>query len=76
MTSLCINNLEEGLLAKLHSQSIVHGLSTEEEVHYILEQAVNQPKLGDMAVALFGEENGVELELATKFPHQPLDFSE
>ena len=76
MTSLCIENLEAGLLAKLHSQAIVHGLSMEEEVHQILEQAVNQPKLGDMAVALFGEKNGVELELATKFPHQPLDLSE
>ncbi|NOQ36057.1 MAG: hypothetical protein GQ569_09200 [Methylococcaceae bacterium] len=76
MTTLSINNLNEGLLAKLHSQAIVHGISMEEEVHHILAQAVNQPKLGDMAVALFGENNGIELDLEEKFPHQPLDLSE
>ena len=37
------------------------------------EQAM-QPRLGDLAVSLFGSVNGVELNLPKHAPHHPLEF--
>ncbi|TAN65656.1 MAG: hypothetical protein EPN17_15925 [Methylobacter sp.] len=59
-------------------RSIIANLSVrklEEEVRQILKQAVTNPiKLGDMALQLFGENQGVELELPEHTPHEPFDL--
>lgn len=39
------------------------------------EQAL-RPCLGDLAVSLFGNVNGVELNLPKHPPHQPLEFDQ
>lgn len=47
-----------------------HGISMEEEVRQILKQALTQQvKLGDMALQLFGEAQGVDLELSEYTAH-------
>lgn len=33
-----------------------------------------QPRLGELAVRLFGATNGIELELPKHPPHEPLEF--
>lgn len=56
-------------------RAATHGVSMEEEVRQILKQAVTSPvKLGDMAVQLFGEHHGIELELPEHTPHEPLEL--
>jgi antitoxin FitA len=50
-------------------------VSMEEEVRQILKQAViQQIKLGDMALQLFGEGQGVELDLPEYTAHEPMDL--
>ncbi|SJM94870.1 conserved hypothetical protein [Crenothrix polyspora] len=47
----------------------------EEEVRQILKQTVtSEKKLGDIALELFGETHGVELNLLKHITHEPMDF--
>ena len=49
----------------------------EEEVRRILKCAVTAPeRIGDLAVSYFGPENGLDIELPTRSPHEPPDLSE
>ena len=48
----------------------------EEEVRRILNRAVTAPeRLGDIFLSHFGPENGVDLELPPREPHEPPDLS-
>ncbi len=75
MANLSVRKLDEDVFSKLRLRAATHGVSMEEEVRQILKQAVTNPiKHGDMALQLFGEKHGVELELPEHRPHEPLDL--
>ncbi|MCX7094525.1 MAG: Arc family DNA-binding protein [Methylobacter sp.] len=75
MANLSVRKLDEEVFSKLRMRAAAHGVSMEEEVRQILKQAVTSPvKLGDMALQLFGEKQGVELELPEHTPHEPLNL--
>ena len=75
MANLSIRKVDEDVYQRLHILATTHGVSMEEEVHQILKQAVtHQIKLGDMALQLFGKEQGVELELSEHTAHEPMDL--
>jgi plasmid stability protein len=75
MANLSVRKLDEEVFSKLRMRAETHGVSMEEEVRQILKQAVTNPiKLGDMAVHLFGEQQGFELELPEHTPHEPLEL--
>jgi plasmid stability protein len=75
MANLSIRRLDDEVFSRLRMLATTHGVSMEEEVRQILKQAVTHPiKLGDMALQLFGEEQGVELELPEHPAHEPMDL--
>jgi plasmid stability protein len=75
MANLSIRKLDENVYSRLRFLATTHGVSMEEEVRQILKQAVtHQVKLGDMALQLFGEAQGVELKLTEYTAHEPMDL--
>ncbi len=75
MANLSIRKLDDDVFSRLRILAVSHGVSMEEEVRQILKQAVTQPiKLGDMALELFGETNGVELGVPGYKAHEPIDL--
>ena len=66
------------LLKKLRIRASQHGVSMEEEVRRIIEQAVSNPArlgdLGDIALQYFGKEQGQDLQIPDHKPHQPLQL--
>ena len=76
MANLSVRKLDENIVAKLRYRAAQHGVSMEEEVRRIIEQAVSVPaRLGDVALEFFGEESGVELDPVPHAPHDPVDLS-
>ncbi|MEQ1636280.1 MAG: Arc family DNA-binding protein [Methylococcales bacterium] len=70
MANLSIRKLDEEVFSRLRIMATTHGISMEEEVRQILKQALTQQvKLGDMALQLFGEAQGVDLELSEYTAH-------
>ena len=75
MASISVRKIDDKIAQQLRSRAKAHGVSMEEEVRQIITQAVSSPSdLGDMALAFFGEENGVELVLPKHKPQQPISF--
>ncbi len=75
MANLSIIKLDENVYSRLRILATTRGVSMEEEVRQILKQAVtHQIKLGDMALQLFGEAQGVELKLFEHTAHEPMDL--
>lgn len=64
MASITIRNLDEDVKTKLHVQAAQNNRSMEEEAHIILRQTLAQaePNIADLALQLFGQDNGTELE--------------
>jgi len=76
MANLSVRKLDEDIVEKLRRRAAQHGVSMEEEVRRILEQAVSAPpRLGDVALELFGADAGVELEPIEHAPHEPVDLT-
>jgi antitoxin FitA len=76
MANLSIRKLDDDVFVRLRDLASAHGVSMEEEVRRLLKNAVCQDiKLGDMAVHLFGEAHGVDLELPSHPAHEPIDLS-
>ncbi|MEA2558847.1 MAG: antitoxin FitA [Acidobacteriota bacterium] len=47
----------------------------EEEARQILKRAVASPeRLGDLFLKVFGSDKGVDPEVSSREPHEPLDF--
>ncbi|KAI9130531.1 FitA-like ribbon-helix-helix domain-containing protein [Acaryochloris sp. CCMEE 5410] len=64
MASITIRNLDEDIKTKLRVQAAQNNRSMEEEARIILRQALAQaePNIADLALQLFGQDNGIELE--------------
>jgi len=76
MASLSVRKIDDNLYERLRIRAAHHGVSMEEEVRRILKRAVSAPeRLGDLAMEYFGD-NGVELDLPHRAPHDPMAFGE
>lgn len=76
MANLSIRKLDEDVVRKLRKRAGAHGVSMEEEARRILAQAVGAPeRLGDLALITFGPVNGVDFDLVTHDPHEPIELS-
>jgi plasmid stability protein len=70
--SLSVRGIERDLYERLRIRAARNGVSMEEEVRRILQRAVAAPdRAGDLALECFGEQ-GVELELPARKPHEPV----
>ena len=77
MANISVRNLDERTVTRLRIRAARNGVSMEEEVRRILKQAANVPdRLGELALRLFGPDNGVHLDLPEHEPHEPLVFTE
>ena len=75
MANLSIRKLDDEVFSKLRMIASQHGVSMEEEVRQILTKTVlQQVKLGDLALQLFGNEQCIELELPKYSAHKPMDL--
>ena len=76
MASLSVRNIDDDIYERLRIRAAENGLSMEEEVRQILRRAVMAPqRLGDLALDCFGDD-GVELELPQREPHDPMTIGE
>lgn len=76
MASLSVRRIDDELYELLRIRAARHGVSMEEEVRQILRRAVSAPeRLGDLALEYFGDD-GVDLELPSREPHEPMSVGE
>ena len=76
MASLSIRKIDDEVYEMLRIRAAKHGVSMEEEVRRILKRAVAAPeRLGDLAVEYFGND-GVDLDLPRREPHEPMSVGE
>ncbi|UCF05424.1 MAG: hypothetical protein JSV33_16185 [bacterium] len=76
MPSLSVRKIDKDVYERLRLRAAQHGVSMEEEVRQILRRAVVAPeRLGDLALQYFGD-NGVEIELPPRDPHDPVGLVE
>ena len=76
MPSLSVRKIDQDLYERLRVRAAKHGVSMEEEVRQILKRVVAAPeRLGDLALEYFGDE-GVEVELPPREPHEPMKIGE
>lgn len=75
MASLSIRKLDDETYDRLRARATRHGVSMEEEARQILRRAVAPPeRLGDLFLKVFGPDRGVDLEVSSRQPHEPMDF--
>ena len=75
MASLSIRKLDDEIYDRLRNRAARHGVSMEEEARQILKRAVSPPeRLGDLFVKVFGPTRGVDLDLPSREPHEPVDL--
>lgn len=70
MATLTIRKLDPAVKEQLRVRAAQHGRSMEEEARRILAEACDQEaraeNLAEIALRLFGEDNGIELELPAR----------
>jgi plasmid stability protein len=72
MASLSVRRIDDDVYEKLKARAADRGISMEEEVREILRRAVAAPeRLGELALACFGPDHGIELSLPPREPHEP-----
>ena len=77
MINLNDQQLDAQTMSRLKIRAERHGVSIEEEVRRIVQEAVAEPEpLGDMALRMFGRAHGLELNLPERRPHEPLDLEQ
>lgn len=75
MPNLSVRKIDEDTYGALRSLAARHGVSMEEEARRILRRAVAAPeRLGDLALKIFGLQQGIELTLPPRDPHEPPDL--
>lgn len=73
MPSLSIRRIDEDVYERLKRRAMGRGHSMEEEARQILRLALAAPeRLGDLAKDCFGDD-GVELELPPREPHDAVE---
>ncbi|MGB5160768.1 MAG: hypothetical protein WBP34_14145 [Thermoanaerobaculia bacterium] len=76
MANLSVRKIDDRVYEQLRVRAAKHGVSMEEEVRQILKRAVSAPeRLGDLALNVFGPDHGVDLEIPSRPPHDPLDLT-
>ena len=76
MANLSVRKIDDRVYEQLRVRAAKHGVSMEEEVRQILKRAVSPPeRLGDLALDVFGPDHGVDLEIPSRPPHDPLDLT-
>jgi plasmid stability protein len=77
VATLTVRKLDDTVYSRLRVRAADHGVSMEEEVRRILSKTVAAPeRLGSLAVECFGPQHGVELDLPSRPPHEPLDLDD
>lgn len=77
MANISVRKIDDETLSRLRIRAAKHGVSMEEEARRILRDAVSAPDdLGDLALQFFGPNNGVDLQLPERTPHDPPDLIE
>jgi plasmid stability protein len=75
LASLSIRKLDDEIYDRLRNRAARRGVSMEEEARQILTRAVSPPeRLGDLFVKVFGPTRGVDLDLPSREPHEPVDL--
>ncbi len=75
MANMSVRNIDDETYRGLRVRAARHGVSMEEEVRRILQTAVMAPeRLGDLALAYFGPEHGVRLEIPEREVDEPLQL--
>ena len=73
MANMSVRKIDDETYRGLRLRAARHGVSMEEEVRRILKAAVMAPeRLGDMALAYFGPQHGVRLEMPAREASEPL----
>ena len=73
MANLSVRKLDDEVVTELRVRAARHGISMEEEVRRIIVQAVSAPaRLGDLALATFGTNSGIEPGPEKTVPHEPM----
>lgn len=76
LPNLSVRKIDDEVYELLRIRAARNGVSMEEEVRRILKRAVSAPeRLGDLALEYFGDD-GVELELPPREPHEPMSVGE
>ena len=78
VANLSVRNVDDLTAQLLRERAASHGLSMEEEARRILRTAVMAPpRLGDLAMQIFGPEHGLDaLEIPASLPSEPPVFAE
>jgi len=75
MGSISVRKIDNETLERLRRRARRDGVSMEEEVRCILQAAVAAPeRIGDLALAVFGPDHGVELDRPAHGPQGPADL--
>jgi plasmid stability protein len=77
MPNISVRKLDKKAYERLRIQAANHGVSMEEEARQIIYRAVSAPeKISVIFQKHFGSKNGIDLDLDSRKPHEPMDFSE
>lgn len=75
MANLSVRNLDNQVYEQLRLRAAKHGVSMEEEARTIIAEAVSTPeRISDIFKQYFGFENGIDLDIPPRKPHDPMDF--
>ncbi len=75
MANLSVRKLDEKYYTQLRMRAAKHGVSMEEEARQIISAVVSTPeRMSDVFRTYFGNEHGVNLEIAPRVSHHPMDF--
>ncbi len=75
MADISIRKLDKRVYEQLRLRAKKHGVSMEEEARRIIYQAVSAPnKISLIFRKYFGAENGVDLPISKRKPHEPMGF--
>lgn len=77
MANLSVRKLDDKIYESLRLRAAKHGISMEEEARQIISQAIVTPEgISSVFIKHFGPKNGINLELETRKPHEPMDLGE
>ncbi|MFO1257511.1 MAG: hypothetical protein U1E78_03730 [Gammaproteobacteria bacterium] len=75
MANLSVRNLDNQIYEQLRIRAAKHGVSMEEEARIIIAEAVSAPeRISDVFKQYFGLENGIDLDISPRKPHDPMNF--